>query len=142
MKTVAKTLLFDPPGNVLVLRRSHTHPCFAYHLDFPGGAVEDGECHHKAARREVIEETGLVIPLTSYIIAHKKEVANNTFHVVYIATISDHRPAIKLSWEHDKFEWMQPSKLLGIPIPDGADEYYMTALEYLRQINLRAFRIS
>jgi 8-oxo-dGTP pyrophosphatase MutT (NUDIX family) len=44
VSVVAKALLVDTNGKILLLRRSGTHPHFAYHLDFPGGEVE----HHEA----------------------------------------------------------------------------------------------
>ena len=39
-KVVAKTLIKDANGLILVLHRSKTHPKFAEHFDLPGGEVE------------------------------------------------------------------------------------------------------
>ncbi|HYM82063.1 MAG TPA: NUDIX domain-containing protein, partial [Candidatus Limnocylindria bacterium] len=44
---------------VLMLRRGH-RPRRGY-LDFPGGFIESGEAIEGAARRELQEETGLVV---------------------------------------------------------------------------------
>jgi mutator protein MutT len=63
MKVVAKILLYNSHGRILVLRRGETHPHFPGHLDLPGGEVEAGEQVDQAVVREVREETGLHILL-------------------------------------------------------------------------------
>lgn len=132
MKAVAKSLVFDQSGNVLVLRRSATHPKYPQHLDFPGGAVEDDESHHDGARREVIEETGLSMSLNDFELVYQKQTLDDGLHAVYVVVIAEEKPLIELSWEHDKFEWMALDELREAPIPDGVDEYHLTVLEYLR----------
>jgi 8-oxo-dGTP diphosphatase len=44
-------------GSVLML-----HPSYRGTLDFPGGGVDAEETPHAAARRELAEEVGLVVP--------------------------------------------------------------------------------
>lgn len=40
-------------------------------LEFPGGKIEDGETPETAARREVLEEVGIVIPIDAPMILFK-----------------------------------------------------------------------
>ncbi|NDC22389.1 NUDIX hydrolase, partial [bacterium] len=65
-KVVAKTLIKDANGLILVLHRSKTHPKFAEHFDLPGGEVEKNEKWPEAAAREVLEETGIIIDSTKF----------------------------------------------------------------------------
>ena len=52
----ASVIVFDGQRRVLMLQRSDNHAwCF------PGGMVEPGETTEEAARREVLEETGLAV---------------------------------------------------------------------------------
>lgn len=59
---VAKTMLLDPMGRVLVLRRAPGDEDRAGGFDFPGGAMEEQDrdiCD--TAVRELLEETGIAV---------------------------------------------------------------------------------
>ncbi len=130
MKTVAKILLINPSGKILVLKRSDTHPNFPLHYDFPGGVVDQGESHNDAVVRELLEETGITI-------AHKQttkvmEVVNgSTLHLLYEAHIPVETPDITLSWEHVSYSWMSPHELLRIGKTEGMDTYYLDVIMHL-----------
>jgi 8-oxo-dGTP diphosphatase len=136
MKFVAKAFLINGAGEILVLRRSATHPHFAYHLDFPGGEVEEGEAHSEAAAREVLEESGLQLPASSLHLVHQTQAPSGTVELVFVGKLANAHPKVTLSWEHDQFEWLTAEQLLSKPIPAGVDNYYKTALEYLRSSTL------
>lgn len=50
-------MIVDDAGRVLLVQRGHEPE--KGHWSVPGGHVEDGETFEEAARREVLEETGL-----------------------------------------------------------------------------------
>lgn len=131
MKTVAKTLLFDANNKLLVLYRGRTHPRYAHHPDFPGGEVEEGESPVMAIRREIEEETGLIVDIHTI-----KELCINKInglltHVICTTMLDTSEPTITLSWEHEKFEWLSPAELASKDLPVAADDYYLGVLEYL-----------
>ena len=59
MRKSAKIIVLDKANNILVLRRSETHPYWPKHYDFPGGIIEKDEAPEVGVERELIEETGL-----------------------------------------------------------------------------------
>ena len=54
MAKVAKLLLIDPRGHLLLLERSN-HPRFGNDPDLPGGTLEEGESLRETMVREVFE---------------------------------------------------------------------------------------
>ena len=132
MKRVAKALIVDPNGNMLVLYRGLTHPNFPGHLDFPGGEVERNEDSLIAVIREIKEETGLVIaPETCQLLFNKMQ-NTLTQHLLFSVKISDSNPNISLSWEHIKYEWVSQFNLVSIKLQDNFDSYYLNVIRYLK----------
>ena len=135
MNAVAKVLLFNAAGGILLLRRSATHPRFPHHLDFPGGEVETGEQAAQAVAREIREETSLTVPATSLKLVYEKMSPDGRPYLVFTGFApSDTSPKITLSWEHEGFEWLTAAQLLAQPLLANVDQYYKTVLEYLKTL--------
>ena len=62
MKKVAFCLVENEKGRVLMIRRAYGSKKGKWSL--PGGFVDRGERRDQAARREVKEETGIIVELT------------------------------------------------------------------------------
>src|SRR4051812_2166768 len=58
-KIIAKVLVINEDGQVLLVRRSKTDPNRPGDWDYPGGGVESGEDYAAAAARELLEEVGI-----------------------------------------------------------------------------------
>lgn len=109
---VAKALLFNG-DQVLLLRRSNTDTRRPLQWDLPGGYVEDGEEIKEGCAREIDEEADL-------------RVADKDLHLAYALTeIVDDKSVtwlifigrttnteVKLSYEHDKYEWVSLDKAI------------------------------
>lgn len=129
MKTVlvAKALVIDDDHNCLVLRRSKTHPHAAFKPDLPGGELDSGETPQVAVIREISEETGLTIePSQVHLVFATTTVDHgmNFVRFLVVARVSETKPDVHISWEHDKAWWT--------PVENIANE--LTHPEYLAGI--------
>lgn len=119
-KIITKAILKRPDGKVLLLRRSETDTRRPLQWDFPGGNQDPGEHVDDAIVREIEEEAGLKISSDNLRAVH---VSGQEYRLdsvpcplycvwlFYIGATSDSEAAVKLSFEHDKFTWVEPSKL-------------------------------
>jgi 8-oxo-dGTP diphosphatase len=115
---VAVTVLIFREGQMLSMRRSSTQEAGPGLWEGVSGRVRAGEDPIAAARREVIEETGLDVeiqprPVTSYAAMRRGE------PMTVIVFVADHRNGdVVLSEEHDECRWCDEAELseLGVPV--------------------------
>lgn len=127
MNVVVKVLISDLDGNVLLLRRSVTHPTLAFEMDLPGGLVDPGETHDEALLREVMEETGLGLRDITHV--YERVSVYGYFHKLYEAQLPSVKPQIDVSWEHDHYHWISSDAF--VDHLEGRDEYMVTVRQYL-----------
>lgn len=117
MKHAAKALIRDGQGRILVLYRSETHPRLAHDIDLPGGEIERDESPESGLAREIIEETGLVVRLTSDDLIHSWRSFFGATHMLYEVSVST-EVAVQISWEHESFVWMSEDEFVNAPAID------------------------
>jgi bis(5'-nucleosidyl)-tetraphosphatase len=115
-ETSAGALIFrDDPVRLTRLFLVLHYP--AGHWDFPKGAVEKGETQEQAAKREIMEETG--IRVDAFIPGFKKEIEyyyrrqNNLAHkrvIFFLAVTSETK--VRISFEHSGYDWLTYDQLL------------------------------
>lgn len=83
----------------------------AGHWDFPKGAVEKGETEEEAARREIKEETGLVVD--GFVSGFSREIeyhyrrGDGLSHKSVIFFITESKSMnVKISFEHTGYDWL------------------------------------
>jgi len=129
-KIVAKALVRNLDGKLLLLYRGKTHPHFPGHLDLPGGEVEEGEQIKDAIIREIQEETGIVITSSQTSKAFEINYPNVN-HVLFNANVSENDLAVRLSWEHQGYEWLSVEEIIIRGIDSSMDPYYVDVFSYL-----------
>lgn len=120
MTRVAKALVYDNDGYALVLWRSDTHPHYPLEADLPGGIVESGESYVHGLLRELREEVGIELDAEqAMLIARAKYLVYGEKHL-YEIRLAD-RPEPTISWEHERYEWVEPERLL--EVLESRDDY-------------------
>jgi 8-oxo-dGTP diphosphatase len=86
-------VVFDDRDCLLLIRRRH--PPFAGQFALPGGFVDYGETTEAAARRELLEETGLrakELRLIGVYSDPARDPRGHTISIAYLAMIDDGEP--------------------------------------------------
>lgn len=113
MRLSLKVLVTDDQGRCLVLRRSMASKGNPGKWDVPGGKADPGEALDEAARREVLEETGLEVAIGRVLGAAESE--SPVSRVAYLILEGIASPGeVRLSEEHEEFAWVAPSDLMNL----------------------------
>lgn len=106
MFKAAKVLIRNDRNELLVLYRNE-HPQFGNSADLPGGTVERKEHVAAAAVREVQEETGIVLDISTLEHRVTSRAYGGVFeqYSLFEATL-EATPEVTLSWEHGDFGWL------------------------------------
>jgi 8-oxo-dGTP pyrophosphatase MutT (NUDIX family) len=77
----------------------------------PGGALDPGETHLECAERELLEETGLDVPLV------RLHGIDRGF-AAHLGELTESDAVVVLSEEHDRFEWVGIDDAIARCLPD------------------------
>jgi 8-oxo-dGTP diphosphatase len=113
MQVAAKALIVNSSGKVLILREPLDNNVGSQNglYGLPGGRMETDESFETALHREVMEETGLTVSILYplFVGEWSPVIKGQKCHIVAIFNVCQAKTtAVKLSEEHDKFEWIDP----------------------------------
>lgn len=131
MTKVAKALIQDSTGKVLLLTRGETHPIFAGEIDLPGGIIEHDETYEDGIIREIQEETGIAIH-PDQIVLSLTYGQDNRERRLYRAYLDTEQPVVTISWEHSTFAWEPIETLLQSHGLFSRDEYMKRVVSHLK----------
>lgn len=126
----AKLFVFNEKEEVLVLRRSKTHPTNPHCTDLPGGLIESHEYEVAAALRELQEETALTADENTCELFYATTVplpSGNSLTMLMYKIHFDNTPDVTISWEHESYEWCSIAELLD---RQDLDQPERTGVEY------------
>lgn len=115
MNVAAKAVIVNDKGQILIVRESTTHDTNTQggRYSLVGGRLNPGESYLDALKREVMEEVGLdVEPGRPIYVGEWRPVIKGVPHqIVAIFTICKAKSTqVRLSEEHDGFEWIDPKQ--------------------------------
>jgi len=114
---VAVTVLVFDDGRMLSMRRAASQDAGPGLWEGVSGRVQLGEDPIAAARREVIEETGLRVairsrPVTAYAARRRDEPMT-----VIVFAAERQGGEVRLSEEHDAYRWCELEELIQLGVP-------------------------
>jgi 8-oxo-dGTP pyrophosphatase MutT (NUDIX family) len=117
-----------PELEVLLLHRSLFGEDFGgdWAWTTPGGAREPDEPPAATAARELFEETGLTLSCVP--VRSRVAIAQPGISVDVFAAEADAGQKVRLSNEHDRYEWVEPDGLRRC-LPAWVQEMYLEVLE-------------
>jgi mutator protein MutT len=137
IKNLARTIILDQSGQILLLRRARDDEHRPGEWDFPGGGVEEGETPLAAAIRETKEEANLTLQAeTLQLVYTMTSLASNDPHLsvnrcIFAARFPEGQ-TVALSEEHDEYVWLSVKE----SIRALAHPIYSAALQYLSDNDL------
>lgn len=125
-----KVLLKNKQGKYLLLKRSaKKYPEVNNLWDIAGGRIEPGTPLLENLRREVAEETGLILTSGPQLIAAQDILKNPKKHIVRLTYIADieGEPVLDKE-EHDEYKWLTLEEIKNLK---GLDSYLKKILALL-----------
>ncbi len=102
---VTKAIVLNGKNDILALRRGKTAPRRALQWDLPGGLVDEGESPYEAVKREIQEETGLIVSEV-HLIYSLSEIRENKNVIFLFFVTHTGTDAVQISFEHEEYRWM------------------------------------
>jgi 8-oxo-dGTP diphosphatase len=102
-KIVFKAIIKNPEGKYLFLHRAADVKRWPGLWDLSGGAAEAGEDLEAALRREIREETGLVVQNVRPLGIVREKSGEHVISVLFICRVRS--SDVTLSAEHDRYGW-------------------------------------
>ncbi len=132
VEVVAKAVIQNESGEVLLLRRVETDERRPGEWDFPGGGVEDEEELQAGVIREIQEEAGLKVDEVALVYAATEAKPDNSSVTKLLFAGKVSVDAVTLSFEHDDYKWVDvETALTEFPHP-----FYSVGLAHAREYDL------
>lgn len=121
-KLVVRALIKNDKGEILILKRSIRSRSNPGLWELPGGKVEPGEDFEQALIREIKEETSLDVSLNHAIgVAQQNHPHRHSVHLIMKVDVKSGE--LKISDEHEEFQWASLNKIKTLKLANWVDTY-------------------
>jgi 8-oxo-dGTP diphosphatase len=103
-------------GRVLMVHERSNRPAGGEWWTLPGGGIEPGETPEQAVRREVLEETGLIVEEVSYLLDTPYPSGMTS---VFAVTVADGEPVLGIAVDGPEAVGLDWVDLPALPAPPG-----------------------
>ena len=116
-----RTIILNPDGKALILRRSNTKLGNGKWC-LPGGNIEYGQKVEEAVETEVKQETSLVIKSLRFLFyLENMQSEESDLHYVNLVFICDVNGKLKINHESSDYAWIGPDEIGNYEIAFGND---------------------
>lgn len=130
-KVVAKVVILNEKGEVLLLKRSEDDSNRPGDWDFPGGEIEADEYIEVGVKRETSEEAGLAIDSLRLVsAATEKYETNSVTRLLFMSKVPDQQ--VVLSLEHSEYKWLD----IDTALIEFNHKFWSASLRYARDNEL------
>lgn len=110
-------------GKILAVRRSDVDDHKPGVWEMPGGGVDQEESPQEALKREILEETGLIVTVGKpfNVFSFKKDTGEFKVGITFVCEYVSGE--VKISEEHSEYRWIEPKEFAELPsIPSLYEE--------------------
>ncbi len=125
-------------GKVLIIRESGTYTdgTNSGKYDVVGGRVKPGEKFDESLKREVMEETGLIVTVEKpvHVGEWRPVVREEQWQIIGIFFVCRAKSSeVTLSQDHAEYQWIDPKEYMNYPLIDNLKPAFEAYLEYERK---------
>ncbi len=123
-----KIIILNNKKEVLLLQRPSTDMSRPNGWDFPGGALEKLEDPIAGIKREVQEETGLIVKSVTLLSVTSFPLHDGCWTILVLYQADCESETIVLSNEHQQFQWMRKDQILSSSMPKRYKDFVRSFL--------------
>ncbi|MGB2581799.1 MAG: NUDIX pyrophosphatase [Thermoplasmata archaeon] len=116
-------------GRILILKRSDKVGSYQGSWAGVSGFVEKDETYEEAARREIVEETGLGKVRFSRMTPSRSFRDDDSVWTIHPFLFDVSSRTVNIDWEHDAYAWIVPDELKEYPSVPGLHAVIKNLLE-------------
>lgn len=137
VRLIQKCIIVGRDGKILALKRAPDDHSRGGNWDLPGGGYEQGEDVLDAIKREVFEETGIIVKSVAPVYFANNSAktgffqGDNVFGMCYLCR--EWEGEIRLSDEHMEYQWIDPSDFVQLNFGEDCGFFTLSMHSFMKR---------